>query len=324
MNIHRFHKILLKGALWVTMLSGPSGLWAHPITELQAPQCFIVDTTGDQYFIANANGEPGQADNNGFIAKLNREGEVVNLHFIQGGQGDTVLHSPNGLAMIGNTLYVADLDTIRGFHAITGAPTLTVSLRRFAIAELTDLAADTAGHLYALDTTGNAIYRIDTTQEHAVSLVIHDDRLAGPRGIAVHPKNGTLLVVSLDNGTVFAVTQQGTLQEIISNSFFTGRFQHLSGIDFDQYGSMYISDLTAGKIWRIRPDLKMNVIAEFLISPVSVRIDRAKHLILVPYLYANGAEMNGLERPVNVDQPMKKKRTLEDYGLGWLNGNKSP
>ena len=274
-------------------------LLAHPIAELQAPQCFIVDTTGDQYFIANANGEPGQTDNNGFISKLNREGEVVNLHFIQGGRGDTILHSPNGMAMIGATLYVADLDMVRGFHAITGAPTVTVSLQPFGVSELTDLAADSAGRLYALDTMGNAIYQIDTTHGHSVSLVIRDPQLAGPRGIAVHPKNGKLLVVSLDNGTVLEIDQQRTIKEIISNSFFSGRFQHLSGIDFDQYGSMYVSDLTAGKIWRIRPDHKMNVIAEFLISPTSVRIDRAKHLILVPYLYANGAEMNGLERPVN-------------------------
>jgi len=300
-----------------------SSLWAHPIVELQAPQSFIVDTTGDQYFIANANGEPGQADNNGFISKLNKEGEVVNLHFIQGGQGNTILHSPSGMAMIGSTLYVADLDMIRGFHAITGAQAVSISLHRFGTSELTDLVADSTGHLFALDTTGNAIYRIDPAHDHTVSLVIQDPRLAGPRGIAVHPKSKKLLVVSLDKGTVLEVDQQGTIKEIISNSYFSGHFQHLSGIDFDQYGSMYVSDLTAGKIWRIRPDHKMNVIAEFLISPTSVRIDRAKHLILVPYLYANGAEMNGLERPANADQPHKKPRTLSDYGLGWLRGKDS-
>ena len=119
------------------------------------------------------------------------------------------------------------------------------------------------------------------------------------------------------------VDHEGHLEEVISNGFFTGHFQHLSGIDFDQYGSMYVSDLTAGKIWRIRPDYKMNVIAEFLVSPISVKIDRSKHLIMVSYLYANGAEMNGLERPVNADGPKKKKRSLSDYGLGWLEGDKS-
>ena len=314
-------QVPLRVILCFLMVALSSGVWGHPIAELQAPQSFIVDTTGDQYFIANANGEPGEADNNGFISKLDKDGEVANLHFIQGGQGETVLHSPNGMAMIGTTLYVADLDKIRGFHAITGAPAVTISLQRFGISELTDLAADTTGHLFALDTTGNAIYRVDTTQDHAVSLVVKDAQLAGPRGIVVHPKKHTLLVVSLDKGTVLEVGPQGTITEVISNSYFSGHFQHLSGIDFDRYGSMYVSDLTAGKIWRIRPDHKMNVIAEFLISPTSVRIDRAKHLILVPYLYANGAEMNGLERPANADQPHKKPRTLSDYGLGWLQGD---
>jgi hypothetical protein len=93
-------------------------------------------------------------------------------------------------------------------------------------------------------------------------------------------------------------------------------------VDFDQYGNMYISDLTGGKVWRIRPDSKMEVIAEFLISPASLSIDRKKHLILVPYLYAQGAEMNGLERPSNIGRK-KKKRTFADYGMGLFKKDKA-
>ena len=43
-------------------------------------------------------------------------------------------------------------------------------------------------------------------------------------------------------------------------------------------------------------------------------VHREKHLILVPYLYANGAEINGLEMPVNAGKK-RKRRTLSDYGL---------
>ena len=295
---------------------------AHPIGELKSPQSFIVSPSGEYYFIANANGEPGTRDNNGFISKLDIEGKPIDLHFINGGTRGTLLHSPNGMAIVGKTLYVADLDTLRGFDIHTGKTTLSLSFSQFHVTELTDIIADGAGQLYVLDTEGNTIYRVDTTQDHIVSLYLQNDKLASPRGLAIHPKSGRLIIVSLDDGTVLEVTQDRSINELISNSFFTGRFRNLSGVDFDQYGNMYLSDLTAGKIWRVQPNHKMQVIAEFLISPSTVKIDRKKHMILVPYLYANGAEMNGLEHPVNANpKRKKKKRTLSDYGLGMMGGD---
>lgn len=312
-------------ALVVGLATWSEPAQSHPIGELETPQCFIVSPSGKHYFIANANGEPGRRDNNGFISKLNIDGKPINLHFIDGGTRGTVLHSPNGMAIVGETLYVADLDTVRGFNIHTGQSTVTLSFSQFHVNELTDLIADGAGQLFVLDTEGNAIYQIDTTQDHVVSLYLHNDDLASPRGLAVHPRSGRLVVVSLEEGTVLDIDQKGSVHEMISNSFFTGRFRNLSGVDFDQYGNMYLSDLTAGKIWRVQPNQKMQVIAEFLISPTTVKIDRKKHMILVPYLYANGAEMNGLERPVNAEGGVKKKkRTLSDYGLGMMGGDNPP
>ena len=297
-------------------------VYGQPIGDLKTPQCFIVSPSGEHYFIANANGDPGKRDNNGFISKLDTDGKLIDLHFIHGGTRGTLLHSPNGMAIVGKTLYVADLDTVRGFDINTGQSTVSLSFSQFHVTELTDLIADGSGQLFVLDTEGNAIYQIDTTQDHIVSLYLHNDDLASPRGLAVHPKSGRLVVVSLEKGTVLEIAQDRSIKEIISNSFFTGRFRNLSGVDFDQYGNMYLSDLTAGKIWRVQPNKKMQVIAEFLISPSTVKIDRAKHMILVPYLYAKGAEMNGLERPANAKNKEKKKpRTLADYGLGMMGGD---
>jgi hypothetical protein len=73
-----------------------------------------------------------------------------------------------------------------------------------------------------------------------------------------------------------------------------------------------VSDLTAGKIWRMRPDGHFNVIAEYLPTPSGISVDRARNLILVPYLYGNAAEINGLETP---GKSGKQKRTLADYGF---------
>lgn len=309
--------------IFLIFLSGwSSTVLGQPIGDLEMPQSFIAAPSGEFYFIANANGDPGIRDNNGFITKLGPEGKLIDLHFIHGGTRGTLLHSPNGLAIVGKTLYVADLDTIRGFDVNTGQTTVTLSFTQFHVRELTDLIADGNGQLFVLDTEGNAIYQIDTTQDHIVSLYLQHEDLASPRGLAVHPKTGRIIVVSLDDGTVLDIDQDLAIHEIISNSYFTGRFRNLSGVDFDQFGNMYLSDLTAGKIWRVQPNQKMRVIAEFLISPSTVKIDRKKHMILVPYLYAKGAEMNGLERPANAPGAGKKKqRTMSDYGMSMMGGD---
>lgn len=297
---------------------GPAPVEALQVTGLQAPQSFLADPSGEQYFISNANGDPEVKDNNGFITKLDRDGQVVKLQFIRGGDAGTVLHAPNGMAIINQVLYVADLDTVRGFDTTTGRLVVTVSLASASRAQngkaltLADLAHDGHGVLYASHPEGDTIYRIETGREHAVSVLVHDPSLAGPRGLAVHPKTGRLIVVSWNKGKILEVAADGTITELVSNSFFFSRFSNLDGVDFDTYGNMYVSDFTAGKIWRMRPDRHFDVIAEFLPSPADIGVDRRNHLILVPYQYGDAAEMNGLESPVKSG---KQKRTLSDYGF---------
>ncbi len=292
----------------------PHGL-AYEIANLQFPQNIIADN-GQVYYIANANGDPGTRENKGFISTADQEGKVTDLHFIQGGKESVTLHSPKEMAIIGSTLYVADLDVVRGFDKNTGQPLLTIPFSQLHAESLTGLTVDSHELLYVSDADTNTIFRIDPEHDHAITQFIQDAKLSHPHGLAIHPRNGHLMGVGWDDGKVFEIDEKGILHELFVSSFFSGGFHNLDGIDFDQYGIMYISDLTAGKVWRIRPNLKKEAIAEFLLSPSGIGVDRVNHLILVPYLYAKGAEINGLERPSN-DTPNKKKRTFSDYGLNF-------
>jgi hypothetical protein len=298
------------------LLISPIPAHAAQITGLESPNSFIGDQQGKEFFISNVNGEPEVRDNNGFITKVDAEGKILNLKFIQGGISDVMLHAPKGMALVDKILYVADLDQIKGFDKTTGKPSVSIPFPSAAgkSVSLTDVAAGPNGILYASDQTGNAIYRVDQTAGNRVSLLLHDDRLAGPAGIAVHPRTGHLITVSWDKGKIFEITPDGQLIELVSNGFFTSRFQNLSGVDFDRWGNMYVSDLTKGKIWRMTRDQRFQVIAEYLPSPADISIDRANNLILVPYQYAHAAEINGLEAPTE-GRVKDSKRTLADYGF---------
>ena len=290
------------------------------VTELQSPYSFINDPLEKGYFISSVNGEAEIADNNGFITKLNPSGKLLNLKFIQGGKDDVTLHAPKGMALVEHVLYVADLDTLRGFDTTTGKPVMALTVRSHAAPQtelsqvsLGDVTFDGKGYLYCSDRKANTIYRIDLATQTA-SVLVTDRSLAGPSGLAVHPKSGQIIVVSWEKGKISEVSPEGVVTELFSNSFFSNRFQNLRGVDFDRWGNMYVSDFTTGKVWRMSWDKRFQVIAEFLPSPGDLSIDRANNLILVPYELAHAAEMNGLETPTSA-KSKQEKRTLADYGF---------
>jgi len=290
------------------------------VTELASPYSFVSDTAGTEYFISSVNGDPDARDNNGFITKLDANGKIISRKFIQGGVGDTTLHAPKGMAVVNHVLYVADLDLLRGFDASTGKAVLTIpilpasrSSNRASPGHISDVAFDGKGMLYCSDQLNNTIYRIDLATQQ-VTVLVSDKILAGPSGVAVHPKTGQIMAVSWDKGKIFEISPEGELTEVFSNGFFSARFQNLRGVDFDRWGNMYTSDFTTGKVWRMTRDKRFQVIAEYLPSPGDLGIDRTNNLILVPYQLADAAEMNGLETPSD-GKPKKEKRTLADYGF---------
>lgn len=310
---HSYQRLLLLSAL---ALNPPLLSQAAQITGLQSPNSFVGDPSGKEYFISNINGEPQARDNNGFITKLNAQGKVTDLKFIQGGVADVLLHAPKGMALIGPILYIADLDQLKGFDKTSGKLIVTVSFPTSSRRQvsLTDVAAAPDGVLYVSDQAANSIYRVDPSATYRVDLLIHDERLAGPTGIAIHPSTHHLITVSWEKGKILDITPDGQLTELEPNGFFTSRFQNLSGVDFDQWGNMYVSDFTKGKIWRMTRDHRFQVIAEYLPAPADIGIDRTNNLILVPYHYMHAAEMNGLETPSSA-KSKGEKRTLADYGF---------
>src|SRR6187401_2555918 len=220
------------------------------------------------------------------------------------------------MALVEQILYVADLDTLRAFNSVSGksAGSILVPAARGQLpTRLTDVAYDGTGILYCSDQQGNRIYRVELISKQ-VTLFVADPALAGPAGLAVHPKSGELIAVSWDKGKIFAITPDGVVSEIFSNGFFSSRFANLRGVDFDRWGNMYVSDFTTGKVWRMTWDKRFQVIAEYLPSPGDLGIDRTNNLILVPYEFAHAAEMNGLEAP-SEGKSKQEKRTLADYGF---------
>ena len=171
-----------------------------------APESVLHDSVQDIYFVSNIDGSPMAKDNNGFISRVRPDGAVENLKFIEGGRNGVTLNAPKGLALEGDTLWVADIDAVRAFDAKTGAAIDTVSLGKLGAVFLNDIVVGLSGALYITDTgirfddVGNVlhpgpdrVFRVGP--DRAVTQVIRGDTLGRPNGIAVDPVGKRFIIV---------------------------------------------------------------------------------------------------------------------------------
>src|SRR5436309_12168547 len=148
-------------AVLLSILPG-SVVFALQVTGLKNPAGFIVDSSTGYYFISNENGQPTERDNNGFITKLDDQGRLLKLKFIEGGVNGVTLHAPKGLAVIGRTLYVSDIDQVRRFETDTGRALGDLDLSSVPVDFLTGLATDGHSTRYIADAGADANRRVDT------------------------------------------------------------------------------------------------------------------------------------------------------------------
>jgi sugar lactone lactonase YvrE len=115
------------------------------------PESMRYDPDQDVWFVTNVNGGT-ERDNNGFISRVSGDGRLENRRFIAGGQKGVTLHGPKGMVIVGDTLWMTDIDAVRGFHRRTGAPVATVDLASLGALFLNDITVGPDGSLYLTDT----------------------------------------------------------------------------------------------------------------------------------------------------------------------------
>jgi sugar lactone lactonase YvrE len=179
------------------------------------PESVKYDSAQDVYFVSNINGGPLAKDNNGFISRVRPDGAIENLKFIEGAHNGVTLNAPKGLALRGDTLWVADIDVVRAYDAKTGVPRDSVSLASLGAVFLNDIATAPTGALYITDTgirfddVGNVlhpgpdrIFRIGPDRQ--VTVAVRGDTLGRPNGITLDSVGKRFIVVQFGGRSVLA------------------------------------------------------------------------------------------------------------------------
>lgn len=186
---------------------------------LLLPEGMRWDPDQRVWFVSNINAGQ-QHDNNGFISRLSAEGKVENLRFIAGGTAGVTLHGPKGMTIAGDTLWVADLDAVRGFHRRTGAPVAAVDLRPLGALFLNDITVGPDGTLYITDTgvqfdsagtrTHTGPDRIFRIRGREPSVALESPALSEPNGITYDRQNRRFLLAPISGDKAVQQWKEGS------------------------------------------------------------------------------------------------------------------
>ena len=255
-------------------------LSTQKISGLKMPES-VVQATDGRVFVSEINGFG--VDGDGQISVI--EAGQVTL-FAKG------LDDPKGLAIIGQTLYVADNKRIlklalsgpkqgqaEVFAAATAFPVTPLFLN--------DLEADLAGNLYVSDSgdlkgKGGAVYQINAQGQ--VRLLINgeqDKRILAPNGLLMDDTGDVLMVVDFASGILYSYNLATKQLLDIADGFGGG-----DGVVHHANGSMFVSDWKNGKVFRLDMNGEVTPLAATYQSAADIALTKDEKVLMVPDMKA--------------------------------------
>jgi sugar lactone lactonase YvrE len=261
------------------------------IPGFSTPESVLWDAKDDVWFVTNINGNPSAKDGNGFISRLTRDGTVDSLQFIAGGRDGVVLNGPKGQALVGDTLWVADIDAVRGFDVHTGQPVASVPMdAKF----LNDIAAGPDGTLYVTDTgiefdaqgqmTHPGPDRIFALKGRTVSVAAEGDWLERPNGITWDHANNRFVVVPFGGPHLLGWAPGGTRADTIG----TGPGGQ-DGVEFVD-GELLVTSWADSSVFAADQAGNRKVVTG-VPSPADIGVDQVRGLVAVPIFTENRVEL---------------------------------
>lgn len=253
---------------------------------LATPESVLHDPQGDLYFVSNINGSPLDADDNGFISVLSPEGKVIALKGIDGATDSVRLDAPKGMALVGDLLYVTDINTIRRFDRRTGGPRGDFPVPGATF--LNDIVAGPDGVLYFTDSglkagaggfapSGtDAVYRL--TPGGKLDTLARGELLGHPNGIAL--AGDSVWVVSYGTGELYRVAGGKRLDVV---KLPKGGLDGLIVLN----GEAFISSWDGEAIYRGPLAGPFVPILDKLPAPADIGHDAWRHRLLIPLFNGN-------------------------------------
>ncbi len=234
--------------------------------KLKVPESVLYDGKNKVLYVSNIDGAPDGKDGKGSIGKVGLDGKIIAADWVSG------LHAPKGLAIVKNTLWVADIDELVAIDIPTSKIISKVPVEGAGF--LNDVAADVKGTVYVSDSKTKKVHKLENGK---VSLVI--ENLEGPNGLLVHNKE----LYVLDNGT-FNKIKDGKLQQLVS-----GLEGHTDGVE-NIKGDEFIVSGWEGIIYYVKADGSKQTLLDTRAEKVhsaDIGYDAKNKIVYVPTFFKN-------------------------------------
>lgn len=238
--------------------------WAESVT---------YDSQRNLLIVMNAGIAQNLQENDGYVSLLNPDGSVHTTKWIGNTRDGLTLNQPLGSALLGNTLYAADIDTVRTFDRATGKPGRAVTIPGATLLNGIAVAAD--GTVYVSNTRpASTVFKI--TPAGVASTFVTGAPLAEPNGVAIDQK-GNVVVVNMANKNILTFAPDGKLLTT-EESFESGN----DGLVILKDGTKYISSVRYGSVSQLRPGQPLKVIAAGIPTAASMGYDSKQHQLIIP------------------------------------------
>lgn len=263
---------------------------------LATPESVLWDATRNVWYVSNINGSPLGKDDNGYILRLNLDGATMDsVPFIDGADADITLNAPKGMALVGDTLWVADIDAVRAFDVNTGNTVTTLELGAQGATFLNDVAAAGDGMIYITDSgisfnADGSVTHPGKSRVFAISgrnareaVVLPAESAAN--GIAFDAANNRWLIVAFNSPNIFAWTADSDSVSVLGTGPGGGDGLVVLNDGRVLYSSWADSSLT------LFADSTSAQLRGGLPSPADLGYDSRRNLVAVPLFQDNRVEI---------------------------------
>jgi len=277
--------------------AGPEPRRVLVLEGFDQPESVQYDPRQDVYFVSSMAGLGSARNGMGYIARARAERPEAWEVFVRSGVRGARLDAPKGLTLQGDTLWVADIDVLRGFHRRTGEPLAEIDLAPQGAVLLNALTVGPDGTLYATDSGivmgakgveyvgGDKIFAIGS--DGSVRIVAQGPELGHPNGITWDPFGERLLVVSFHpfGSELYALAPNGSKGEVLGRG--TGRFD---GVQVLPGGDVVVTAWSDSSLHRFSGGRSERVLRD-LWTAADLGVDTRRHRVAIPLVLPGRVEV---------------------------------
>ncbi|MGL4854599.1 MAG: hypothetical protein ACRC37_05035 [Lentisphaeria bacterium] len=254
------------------------------------PSGIAFSPLDNSYYIANNLMPSQQRNNDAFITLLrfNRQGVPFTDVIIKGGENSIVLNAPKGIVYFNDSIYVADIDTIRIFVPDGNTWVQSKEIIVSDAAFLNQMVVLKDKTILVTDTVRNCVYKISYPYGNGSVQALLTNVILQPTGLAVDEAKQRLWIGAYRTGSIFEVSLQNN--KVVQS--YRLRVAGVANIFYNEDdGSLLASDSLEDKVYSLRLNNKVvereTINEKVLKRPTGIFLDPVSGMILISEAIAN-------------------------------------